>query len=359
MLLVTADALSQPILAFDARAIWGMKAKILFHTGGIYGEDFEDPSRLHAHQQYPLLLPMAENLVYRALGRIDDCYGKSLFPPFLLSLVLLVYSALRRSFHRSYSLAGAAFLACLPVFVIFANGGVASGYADFPLACFVTSLVLALVFWMETACIRYLCLSAFFGTFTLFTKNEGTALWAITLACFGVVILASSLKLDRRLLLLVLSACLTWLTLLPWREFRSHLPLNDENYSSLLTATQVVSGSSRAPFVAKAFLKEYFLKPHLWNLLGLTLMFTAGVTPRRYWKQKHQIFLLIPLLYSILLFVIFLITPWRLEELMPISLSRLVMHTAPLLVLWIWNQAGFLLPERLTGWNKSGQAIVT
>ena len=53
-LLIFAEVLTQPTLGFDARAIWGMKSKVLFAHGQIYGEDFLDPDRLHAKQRYPL-----------------------------------------------------------------------------------------------------------------------------------------------------------------------------------------------------------------------------------------------------------------------------------------------------------------
>src|SRR5262245_34051137 len=39
-LLVFSEVLTQPMLGFDARAIWGMKSKVILAYGQIYGEDF-------------------------------------------------------------------------------------------------------------------------------------------------------------------------------------------------------------------------------------------------------------------------------------------------------------------------------
>jgi hypothetical protein len=52
--MVLTDALSQPLLAFDARAIWAFKAKVLYFEQGIYNDAFLDAERLHAKTSLPL-----------------------------------------------------------------------------------------------------------------------------------------------------------------------------------------------------------------------------------------------------------------------------------------------------------------
>ena len=99
--LVLLDALSQPLLSFDARAIWGMKARVIFSYGQIYGEDFFDPYRLHAKQRYPLGIPLAQSFVYHMVGEVDDRLGKIIFPGFFLALCLSFYAALRQFFSRA------------------------------------------------------------------------------------------------------------------------------------------------------------------------------------------------------------------------------------------------------------------
>ena len=64
-------------------------------------------------------------------------------------------------------------------------------------------------------------------------------------------------------------------------------------------------------------------------------------------------FLWVPLLYIVVLCTIFMVIPWNLEELFPVALTRLMMHTAPLLFLWVCFGNPRLPPkhtERKQGW---------
>ena len=138
IVIVFADALSQPLLAFDARAIWAFKAKVLYFEQGIYNEAFLDAERLHAKTRYPQLIPLAETFIASVSGGFHEPAIKLLFPCFYVSLILLVGSELSRAFDRRYALLCTSLFASLPVFTIYANGGAASGYADLPLAFYVT-----------------------------------------------------------------------------------------------------------------------------------------------------------------------------------------------------------------------------
>ncbi len=354
-LLVLIDAFSQPLLAFDARSIWGMKAKILFFQQGIYGEDFVEPARLHAHQQYPLLLPLAGTFICRSLGQFDDRWGKAIFPCFFVALIFLIYFVLRRYFGRTYSLAGVAMLSSLPILVIFANGNASSGYADFPLSYFLTAFVAALLIWTDSGNSRYLWLASLLGACTAFTKNEGIALWGIAVVTFALLEGLSSPRPIARILHLTLSCTGTLVLLTPWFHLRSQLVLNDENYPALLTLDNVILGIGRVPYLLKAFLREFFLKPHLWNVLGMAVLFVLAVSTFKSWRMRHTALFVIPGFNCLLLVLMFMITPWRVENLVPIALSRLLMHTAPLLLLWLFFQAADLgiVPS---DWTKHEEA---
>ena len=346
------DTFSEPLKAFDARAIWGMKAKILFHKQGIYEEDFFDPDRLHAHQRYPLLIPLAECLIYRSIGSVDDRYAKALFPAFFISMNLIFYATLRRFFGRGYSMAGTALLMSLPVFITFENGGVNSGYADVPVACFCVGFVSSLFHWLCNGRAARLVIAMLFGVFLIFTKQEGLALWVLTLACISPF----TLTLGRRSILKLRSLfiiCLgTGVLLYPWFDYRSHLPSIDEDYFSRLSVESFSAGSARLHFVFQSFLKEVLLKPHLWNVLGPLLLVTLFLSPLRTLWLKHSVFFWIPQSYCLLICLVFLISPWKIEELVPVSLTRLLIHVAPLIVLWLFFQMETikLLPQ---AWTRS------
>ncbi|MEW5976687.1 MAG: hypothetical protein AB1898_12865 [Acidobacteriota bacterium] len=350
--LIALDSVSQPLLGFDSRAIWGMKAKVLFQEKGIYGEDFFDASRLHAHQRYPLLLPLLESFVCSFLGGISERLMKLLFPAFYVSLILVFYATMRHRFSRSYALLGATVLAGLPVFSAFSNGGAASGYADLPLAYFVFVHAVSLHRFLESKQVTDLAISLLFGLAAVFTKNEGLALCGIALVCFGGVRLMTSRWTLKEWLPLLLATALAAIILFPWFQYRSQLPLIDENYWTLLKPSHLLAGLDRVPFILKAFLKEYLLKVHLWNVLGVMLVAALVLSPVKSLKGPHIYFLALPLLYSALLLGIFMTTDWRVEEQIPVALSRLVMQTIPLLMLWLFHQfhEANLTPP---GWTKT------
>src|SRR4030095_12803251 len=176
IVMVLTDALSQPLFAFDARAIWSFKAKVLYFEQGIYNDTFLDAERLHAKTRYPQLIPLTETFIASVSGGFHEPAIKILVPCFYVSLILLVGSELSRSFDRRYALVCTSLFATLPVFTIYANGGAASGYADLPLAFYVTALATRLFHWQQEGSFGNLRLALLFASLTVFTKTEGLAL---------------------------------------------------------------------------------------------------------------------------------------------------------------------------------------
>jgi hypothetical protein len=121
----------------------------------------------------------------------------------------------------------------------------------------------------------------------------------------------------------------------------------DEDFMKLLTLGNLVGGLNRLPYILRSLGKEFFLKPHLWSVLGISATALFLRSPQNAFRSRFSIFLWIPLLYVTVLCAIFLVIPWKLEGLFPVALTRLMMHTAPLLFLWICfelDNSG-LLPE--------------
>jgi hypothetical protein len=342
-LLVFVESLTQPTLGFDARAIWGMKAKVVTAYGQIYGEDFLDPDRLHAKQRYPLGLPAAVGFAYQLAGGFDERLGRVIYALFFLALVFFFFASLRRHLSRTAALIGTCILSTLPAFTIFANGGAASGYSDVPLTYFYCVLVISLFNWVRQRQFADLALATAFGIFTLFTKNEGLVLWGIAFVCYSY---CSGFRQWRIWDLFALSLA----ALLPWFLYQSHLPKLEEDFFRLLTPRNLASGLDRVPYLLKSFLKEFTLRPHLWSLMGPGLVLAFGVAPKRALREPHSVFLWIALLYSVFVLMIYLVIPWKMEDLVPVSLTRLMMPLSPLLVFWMLLQAKVtgLLPD---GWN--------
>jgi hypothetical protein len=270
IVIVFADAFSQPLLAFDARAIWAFKAKVLYFEQGIYNDAFLDADRLHAKTRYPQLIPLTETFIASVSGGFHEPAIKLLFPCFYVSLILLVGSELSRAFGRRYALLSTSLFASLPVFTIYANGGAASGYADLPLAYYATALATRLLRWLLEGSSGDLRLALLFVSLTAFTKTEGLALVFIVFLATALAAWLLHRRPVRSLWLLAATASGGLICLAPWFLYQARLPVVDEDFMRLLTSENLVAGLNRLPYILKSLGKEFFLKPHLWSFLGIT-----------------------------------------------------------------------------------------
>jgi len=340
IVIVFADALSQPLLAFDARAIWAFKAKVLYFEQGIYNEAFLDADRLHAKTRYPQLIPLAETFIASVSGGFYESAFKLLFPCFYVSLLLLVSSELSRAFGRRYALLSTSLFASLPVFTIYANGGAASGYADLPLALYATALTTRLFRWLQEGSSGNLRLALLFASLTVLTKTEGLALVFIVFLATALAAWLLYGRPVRCLWPLPATALGGLICLTPWFLYQARLPVVDEDFVKLLTLENLVGGLNRLPYILRSLGKEFFFKPHLWSLLGLSAVVLFLRSPTNAVRSRFSILLWIPILYVVVLCAIFIVIPWKLEELLPVALTRLIMHIAPLLFLWICFEIG-------------------
>src|SRR5262249_6755805 len=186
--------------------------------------------------------------------------------------------------------------ASLPAFTIYANGGAASGYADVPLSFYVTALTSSLFRWLQTGSTQRLQLAALFTTLTVFTKTEGLALvFVVFLAVAGAA--CTNERCKRSLWVLLLAASVGLLCLVPWFIYKTQLPVVDENFYELLTPTRIINGFHRCRYIAWSLGKEFFLKPHLWNLLGISAALLFLQAPRKVIHSCFRIFFWIPVLY--------------------------------------------------------------
>jgi hypothetical protein len=340
IVLVFTDALSQPLLAFDARAIWAFKAKALYFEQGIYNEAFLQSDRLHAKTRYPQLVPLAETFIASVSGGFHESAIKLLFPCFYVSLILLVGAELGRAFDRRYALLCTGLFASLPVFTIYANGGAASGYADLPLAFYVTALATRLFRWLQDGFSGNLHLALLFTSLTVFTKTEGLALVFVVLLATALAAWLIYGRSVRSLWPLPVTVVGGLICLAPWFLYQARLPVVDEDFLKLLTVQNLIGGLTRLPFIVRSLVKELFLKPHLWSLLGLSAAVLVLRSPRTAVQSRFSVLLWTPLLYVVVLSAIFMVIPWKLEELFPVALTRLMMHVAPSLFLWMCFELG-------------------
>jgi hypothetical protein len=172
-----------------------------------------------------------------------------------------------------------------------------------------------------------------FASLTVFTKTEGLALVSIVFLATGMAAWLLYGQPVRSLWPLPTTALTGLICLTPWFAYQARLPVVDEDFVKLITVQNLMGGLTRLPYIVRSLVKEFLLKPHLWSLLGLSTAFLILRSPRTAIRSRFSVLLWIPIVYVVVLCAIFMVIPWKLEELFPVALTRLIMHIAPLLFL--------------------------
>ena len=105
-------AAGEPMWATDYLAIWGLKGKTIFETGGLPARLFRDPALYWAHREYPLLVPLSLAALAGVAGEWNDRALALLFPGAALATLLAISGFLARRGSRTAG-AAAALLAAL------------------------------------------------------------------------------------------------------------------------------------------------------------------------------------------------------------------------------------------------------
>lgn len=132
-ILVGFTALVAPLTAWDSWVNWASKARVLFIDQELSAAVHNDSSRLPTNPGYPLLLPLAETWLFVWTGSPDERAVGAISILYVLSLVLLFWSAARRVLPPTGALAVTALLASVPR----VTRAAPTGLADLPLAAFV------------------------------------------------------------------------------------------------------------------------------------------------------------------------------------------------------------------------------
>jgi 4-amino-4-deoxy-L-arabinose transferase-like glycosyltransferase len=282
---------------------------------------FTNLSLSYSHLRYPLLAPMISAGMHAMTGSLDDlCKTISLllYP----SMGLVVFAAVKRINGTTAALTAAALLACLEPFCRY--GG--SGSAEMAVTAFYACSLLCILRWRENKDRGYLVLAAIFSGWMAWTKNEGLALAAID----AIVVAASGPREQRRKSIAagVTLAAIAAAIYLPWILYSWGLPRTDEDYAGRFASTQIFSNLSRLGTILAGFGKELID----WEDWGLFWVIAVGLAlaERRRFRNPQVAAIGVLLVLHVAAYVpAFLVTNWRLEELLSVTLDRLLMHAAP------------------------------
>ncbi|MFN7942532.1 MAG: glycosyltransferase family 39 protein [Thermoanaerobaculia bacterium] len=172
----------EPVVEWDAVAIWGLKARELARHSLAHSTLLHDPARAYAHLDYPLLWPFVLAWVWSLAG-VDRLTAVPLAGwAIAAATVGLLYGALRALLERRSALAAAAAVAALPILGAKSIRLLADPVAGLFLLAWVAGSALYLARRDRGA----LALAGFALAGLLTTKNEGLGLAAIGVAVFAV-----------------------------------------------------------------------------------------------------------------------------------------------------------------------------
>jgi hypothetical protein len=339
------QTLMTPQRLWDERAIFGIKAAILFEDQTINSPSLTDPDFVQYHPKYPLLIPLAEQHIYSLLGRVDDRWSKLIFPLMSLGLVLTFAGVLQRHIRASQAWLFALLLATTPI-LAFDDYGFLSGQADAPVACFHGIAVLYLWDWFRSQSTelgqnRTLILAAIAAAMTIFTKDEGIALFLVDAGMLALILLVVFRRFAFAIIQTAIFVTITVLLIAPWFWHRSELPATTEmtyanrfNIETMLEGMKTLAWS--IPHMKNRMLMQAFTFGLTW--WGLLL---ALVTKVRRVIRPEQLLLLGDVGGAIAaLLVAGMIAPTPVEFHLGGSSHRFLMQLVPVGILFMAGQWG-------------------
>lgn len=324
-IVVLTHALGFPLYEWDAYATWGLKAKAIAVEGIVPRPAyFSDVSLSYSHLDYPLMVPFLMAGVHGVLGRVDDQLAKLALPVLYFGLACLIFAFSKRRLPNPLALAVTALVVGAPVTLRWAG----SGNADLPLAAFYTASVILLLEWTEDPDWRTCAACGVMSAFAAFTKNEGLALGALNCAVVLLLLIRSAHR-KRALAGAGLCVAVFLLMIVPWVVWSSDLPRTHENYPAHLSLDKIAGNASRIPIIIAEFVRQ-IVSVWRYGLLWLILAASAVAGWRAFRDRPTAVAWSLLLLHLGVYSLVFLITPWHLQEQFKAALDRLVLHVVPL-----------------------------
>jgi hypothetical protein len=337
----TSHAAQTELTGYDARSAFALKARMLYETGDLTGEDFRDINRVNFNPTYPLLIPLIEAEVYWCQGGYQHPGLRLLFVGFLLSSVSVLAVELRR-FAPANAAACLAFpLLLTPMMIDWGEGAGLSGSADLPLAAFVFAGTLELFhFCRRPTWRRAICAGLFFGA-ALMTKQEGlvwigvttiTALGLFAAGKFGSTVRGISQAIPGAAVLGVVFG----LHVLVHRD----MPVSPyyPSYAAAVTDLHWLAQIGDRPLVVAQYILSALVHTGSWNLIwpcvvGALILLRRGAVPleTKCWRAT---FAMIAVIYLTILTV----TPLHLDYQLKTTFARLALHLYPLALLIMSEQ---------------------
>jgi hypothetical protein len=330
---VATDIFFYPVIEWDAFAIWQLKAKVLatfpLRPMPAY---FSNVNLSYSHLRYPVLVPMISAGMHAITGQLDDAV-KATSALWFVGTGAIIYAAAKRLSGPTAALTAIALFLCTQPVTHFAG----TGTAEMALTAFFACSVFCLLRWQETGILGYAILAAVFGAAMAWTKNEGLAICLVN----AVVLLAfANGKWRRGFAAAGVVLGITAVLYLPWILYTHGLPRTDEDYAGRLNLHQLLANAGRIGTILLGFGSELIN----WQDFGLFWIIAAALAILQYSSLKKPPIAMLATLTILQIAVyipVLVVTNWKVDELMAVTLGRLFMHAAPagaILVGALWPQ---------------------
>lgn len=336
------QTLQTPQKLWDERAIFALKAKVLFEERSIRSPVLLDPDFVQYHPRYPLLLPLAEENIYTLLGFVDDRLSKLIFPLLYCGLLLSTAGVLSRTMSHGRAWLAAQLMATVPVMMPYEYGFLC-GQADAPVACFHGLSILYLWDGLQRlrqghACTGPFLVAGICGGLTAFTKEEGIAFLMIQVAILGLFTITAwrhPSNLRRLILASMIYVLAAAVIILPWMIHRRSLPTTTEmNYFERMTVALFLSRLETLNWSVPHLFHRMFWEWREWGLQWW-LMVAAFACCFRRSMQRSQLLCLFDVIGALMsLLVAGMLAPAQLDEHIGGSSHRFLMQISPVAVLF-------------------------
>ena len=326
-LFIVLISLGTPTFEWDARSIWLFHAKVIFYKNSILDLDH---NYLFSHREYPNLAPAFASALAILVGYWNEVFPKLAFTLMFLPPLILVYSFLKKTHYLIFL-----------SLVFFTIGKfLFNGWVDGLVAMYfvVSACLMFVLFILDTNFYRnrliyYLLAFCFFVSLTLI-KNEGVVLLLILfITTFFIKMYSNEL---RKNIFKLVFLSLSFLPIIIWNIFCYHKGLGNDYINNNILSNLL----PRLDNLENYKLISYFLFLNEKFLIAL-IFFLVSFWFHRDIKILSFIFI-ISTLYIVVLFIIYLSTPfdfyWQLNS----SAARVVRSLCFLLAFFgLYNLRNF------------------
>lgn len=318
-------------LGWDGLVIWELKARYAYLNGGaLPSVYFPDATRVFSHPEYPLFLPMLETWLYFWIGDCDQYWVKLIFPIFYAVAVLLLgQAAALLSGKRVIGLIAANLFLFVPFLTNF-SGGVLLGYADTPLATFYLAAFYFLLVFARADSKRGLSIVVILAAILPWIKREGMILWFVLAACGAVIVWR------RRGVVAAFASLLPGIGMIAgWQIYLRAMQARGAQDFLPVTVSVFISKFDRIGPILRSLFKETTALSH-WNLLWFATLFAFLCIAVRHRRRETWLLIICTVMPVALYCSTYVFSMWSdYQQHIYSSLSRLLLHVAPLSILAI------------------------